>query len=96
MRFVLAGQPNSGKSSIFNSIAGYRSATANFPKSSVSFTATKVLIAGREVEVVDLPGIYSLTSSDTVAGPAERYLSTRSTTSSSTSWMRAVSGVRSS
>ncbi len=74
MRFVLAGQPNSGKSSIFNSVAGYRSATANFPKSSISFTATKTLIAGREVEVVDLPGIYSVTSSDTVAGPAERYL----------------------
>jgi ferrous iron transport protein B len=74
MKFVLAGQPNSGKSSIFNSVAGYRSATANFPKSSVSYTATKALIAGREVEVVDLPGIYSLTSSDTVAGRAERYL----------------------
>ena len=74
MRFVLAGQPNSGKSSIFNSVAGYRSATANFPKSSVSFTTTKALIAGREVEVVDLPGIYSLTSSNVVAGPAERYL----------------------
>ncbi len=74
MRFVLAGQPNTGKSSIFNSIAGYRSATANFPKSSVSFTVTKSLIAGREVEVVDLPGIYSLTSSDAAAGLAERYL----------------------
>jgi ferrous iron transport protein B len=74
MRFVLAGQPNSGKSSIFNSVAGYRSATANFPKSSVSFTVTKALIAGREVEVVDLPGIYSLTSSEESAGPAERYL----------------------
>jgi len=74
MRFVLAGQPNSGKSSIFNSVAGYRSATANFPKSSVSYTATKALIVGREVEVVDLPGIYSLTSSDEVAGRAERYL----------------------
>jgi ferrous iron transport protein B len=74
MRFLLAGQPNSGKSSIFNSIAGYRSATANFPKSSVSYIATSALIAGREVEVVDLPGIYSLTSSDEAAGPAERYL----------------------
>lgn len=74
MRFVLAGQPNSGKSSIFNSIAGYRSVTANFPKSSTSFTVTKSLVAGREVEVVDLPGIYSLTSSTETAGAAERYL----------------------
>ena len=74
MRFVLAGQPNSGKSSIFNSVAGYRSATANFPKSSPSFISTKALIAGREVEIIDLPGIYSLTSSDEEAGLAERYL----------------------
>jgi len=74
MRFVLAGQPNSGKSSIFNSVAGYRSATANFPKSSTTFTTTKTLIAGREVEIVDLPGIYSLTSSQEIAGPAEHFL----------------------
>ena len=65
MRFVLAGQPNSGKSTIFNSVAGYRSATANFPGSSVTFFTSRALILGREVEVVDLPGIYSLTSSDT-------------------------------
>jgi ferrous iron transport protein B len=74
MRFVLAGQPNCGKSSIFNSIAGYRSATANFPKSSTSLIITKSIIAGREVEIVDLPGIYSLTSSAVEAGTAEHYL----------------------
>ena len=74
MRFILAGQPNSGKSTIFNSVAGYRSATANFPGSSVTFTVSHALILGREVEVVDLPGIYSLTSSEEIAGMAEGYL----------------------
>jgi ferrous iron transport protein B len=74
MRFVLAGQPNSGKSTIFNSVAGYRAATANFPGSSISFTFSRALIHGREVEVVDLPGIYSLTSSKEDAGKAEGYL----------------------
>ena len=74
MRFVLAGQPNCGKSTIFNQVAGYRSATANFPGSSVSFTISKVLIHGREVEIVDIPGIYSLTSSKANAGKAEGYL----------------------
>jgi ferrous iron transport protein B len=74
MRFVLAGQPNGGKSTIFNAVAGYRSATANFPGSSVSYTVSRALIHGREVQVVDLPGIYSLTSSEAVAGEAERYL----------------------
>jgi ferrous iron transport protein B len=74
MKFVLAGQPNSGKSTIFNSVAGYRAATANFPGSSISFTFSRALIHGREVEVVDLPGIYSLTSSKADAGKAEGYL----------------------
>jgi len=74
MRFILAGQPNSGKSTIFNSVAGYRSATANFPGSSASFTISHALILGREVEVIDLPGIYSLTSSQEIAGTAEGYL----------------------
>jgi len=74
MRFVLAGQPNSGKSTIFNSVAGYRSATANFPGSSVTFLISRALILGREVEVLDLPGIYSLTSSDKMAGKAESFL----------------------
>lgn len=63
MRFLLAGQPNSGKSTIFNAVAGYRSATANFPGSSVSFTLSRALIHGFEVEVVDLPGMYSLGAS---------------------------------
>ena len=74
MRFVLAGQPNSGKSTIFNSVAGYRSATANFPGSSTTFTLSRALIHGREVEVIDLPGIYSLTSSQEIAGTAEGFL----------------------
>ena len=74
MRFVLAGQPNSGKSTIFNAVAGYRSATANFPGSSTSYTTSRALILGREVEIVDLPGIYSLTSTDATAGEAESYL----------------------
>jgi ferrous iron transport protein B len=64
MKLLLAGQPNSGKSTIFNAVAGYRSATANFPGTSVSYTTTRALIQGQEVEVVDLPGIYSLTSTD--------------------------------
>lgn len=74
MRFILAGQPNAGKSTIFNSVAGYRSATANFPGSSVTFVTSRAMILGREVEVVDLPGIYSLISSEEDAGKSETYL----------------------
>ena len=74
MNFVLAGQPNSGKSTIFNAIAGYRSATANFPGSSGTYTLSRALIHGREVAVADLPGIYSLTSTDQAHNVALEYL----------------------
>ncbi len=74
MKFVLTGQPNSGKSTIFNSIAGYRSATANFPGSSVTFTLSRAMVLGREVEVVDLPGMYSLRSGDGAEREGLRYL----------------------
>jgi ferrous iron transport protein B len=74
MKFVLSGQPNSGKSTVFNAVAGYRSATANFPGSSVSYTISRALILGREVEIVDLPGVYSLTSTDVTVSEAESYL----------------------
>ena len=74
MRIVLAGQPNCGKSTIFNAVAGYRAGTANFPGSSVSYTLSRAMILGREVDVVDLPGIYSLTSTDAAERKALTYL----------------------
>jgi len=74
VRLVLAGQPNSGKSTIFNAVAGYRSATANFPGSSVGFTLSRALVAGHEVEIVDLPGIYSMTAVDQAETLGLRYL----------------------
>jgi len=64
IRIALAGQPNSGKSTVFNQVAGYRSITSNFPGKTVTYFISKVSIEGEVVEVVDLPGTYSLTSSD--------------------------------
>jgi ferrous iron transport protein B len=74
MKFVLAGQPNSGKSTIFNAVAGYRSATANIPGSSMSYTLSRVLVLGREVSIVDLPGIYSLADSEEGDSEALRFI----------------------
>ena len=71
---AVVGTPNSGKSTIFNSVAGYRSATANFPGSSSGYTLSRAMIHGREVDVVDLPGMYSLTSTSPEAGEAVRYV----------------------
>ena len=68
MRFALVGQPNCGKSTLFNQVAGYRAETGNFPGTTVTFTESKVRVLGQVVEIVDLPGTYTLAGSN----PAER------------------------
>ena len=68
MRFALIGQPNCGKSTLFNQVAGYKAETGNFAGTTVKYTESKVRVAGEVVQVVDLPGAYSLEA----ANPAER------------------------
>ncbi|OGC02256.1 ferrous iron transport protein B [candidate division KSB1 bacterium RBG_16_48_16] len=74
---VLVGQPNCGKSTIFNSVAGYKSVSTNFPGATVKYAKSHVRIIGHVCDLVDLPGIYSLTSSDPAAEEAKTYLLTR-------------------
>ena len=68
MRIALAGQPNCGKSTIFNRIAGYKAVTSNFPGTTEQYTETKTHIDGYTCTCLDLPGTYSITSAE----PAER------------------------
>ena len=68
MRFALVGQPNCGKSTLFNQVAGYKAATGNFSGTTVTFTESSVRVMGSVVELVDLPGTYSLLGTN----PAER------------------------
>jgi ferrous iron transport protein B len=75
-RIVLVGQPNCGKSTIFNKVAGYRSVSTNFPGATVEFTQSKVEINTQTCQLVDLPGIYSLTSLDAATEESKRFLLT--------------------
>ena len=63
-RVALVGQPNAGKSTLFNAIVGYRAVAANFPGTTVEALRGHAAIGGRRVEVVDLPGTYSLLGGD--------------------------------
>src|SRR5215469_13171631 len=58
---AIVGPPNSGKSTLFNRLTGLRQKVANFPGVTVEHRMGKARLAsGREVALVDLPGIYSL------------------------------------
>ena len=59
---VLAGQPNCGKSTIFNMLTGARQYVANYPGVTVEKKAGSFVCGDTRVELVDLPGTYSLAS----------------------------------
>jgi small GTP-binding protein domain len=71
---ALAGQQNSGKSTIFNQLAGCRAITSNFPGKTVQYTKSQVNYHGRVFDIVDLPGTYSLTSFDLAELESRKYL----------------------
>src|SRR5690348_15036009 len=60
---ALAGNPNSGKTTIFNALTGLRQKVANYPGVTVEKKTGKCTLSdGRLVNVIDLPGTYSLVS----------------------------------
>jgi ferrous iron transport protein B len=74
MRIALAGQPNCGKSTLFNNIGGYKAITSNFPGTTVKYTETRTHVFGYTCDCIDLPGTYSLTAGDLAELEARRHL----------------------
>lgn len=60
---ALAGNPNCGKSALFNAFTGIRQKTGNWPGVTVDRKEGHFRIEGEEQSVIDLPGIYSLDAS---------------------------------
>jgi ferrous iron transport protein B len=60
-KIALIGNPNAGKSSLFNSLTGLNQKTGNFPGVTMEkLTGVWELEPKRSVEILDLPGIYSI------------------------------------
>jgi len=59
---ALSGNPNAGKTTVFNAITGARQHIANYPGVTVEKKYGTIHHQGYEIEVVDLPGTYSLTA----------------------------------
>lgn len=59
---ALSGNPNSGKTTIFNNLTGLRQHVGNYPGVTVEKKTGTVNYKGYRINVVDLPGIYSITA----------------------------------
>ena len=59
---ALAGNPNSGKTTVFNNLTGARQHVGNWPGVTVEKKEGSCTFKGYSIKVVDLPGVYSLTA----------------------------------
>ena len=62
LTIALAGNPNVGKSSIFNQLTGLNQTVGNWPGKTVELAEGVLVYKGRRIRIIDLPGTYSLSS----------------------------------
>jgi ferrous iron transport protein B len=74
IRVALAGQPNVGKSTVFNLLTGLSQHVGNWPGKTVERKEGVYSHNGTEVHIVDLPGTYSLTANSTEEVIARDYI----------------------
>jgi ferrous iron transport protein B len=60
MRILLVGNPNVGKSALFSRLTGTRIIASNYPGTTVGFTKGYLKLGGEQVEIIDVPGSYTL------------------------------------
>jgi ferrous iron transport protein B len=74
IRMAIAGNPNCGKTTLFNALTGARQRVGNWPGVTVERLEGHYRHAKREVKVVDLPGIYSFSAHSTDERVAREYI----------------------
>jgi len=64
MKILLMGNPNVGKSALFNRLTGANVIESNYPGTTVDYTKGYMRAGNRDVEVIDVPGAFSLEPKD--------------------------------
>ena len=70
VRFLIAGRPNSGKSTLFNILAGANQKVGNYSGCTVEKKMASLNWGGKEINLTDLPGLYSLKANSVDEGVA--------------------------
>ncbi|MCO6506007.1 MAG: 50S ribosome-binding GTPase, partial [Snodgrassella sp.] len=71
MKIALIGNPNSGKSTLFNTLTGSRQQVGNWPGVTVERKTGSIQINQQPIEIVDLPGTYAIENLDIAASQDE-------------------------
>jgi len=74
MRILLMGNPNVGKSVVFSRLTGINVIASNYPGTTVGYTRGLMKLGGEKVEVIDVPGTYTLETTSEAEEVALRML----------------------